>query len=192
MTTEAAKRLKVKPLARIVSMISLTSPKVLENTPIACSQTVWLVTCHGCIFSVQSLKFQVLFQQTFDHEQNFLYIIIIKICKYYCVAHLGHYILNASISWPMVFLIFLSWQCLLLAWKKIMYGKNTRSLNTFCDFFFLFFSFCRCCCWSYWLSNCTCICCSKVRIKLSGVWGKNPRTSLAFHCWFIPQWVFLN
>lgn len=115
MTTEAAKRLKVKPLARIVGMISLTSPEVLENTPIACSQTVWLVTCHGCIFSVQSLKFQVLFQQTFDHEQNFLYIIIIKICKYYCVAHLGHYILNASISWPVVFLIFLSWQCLLLA-----------------------------------------------------------------------------
>ncbi|NXP57950.1 THILA acetyltransferase, partial [Chloropsis cyanopogon] len=39
MTTEAAKRLKVKPLARIVGMIFLTSRKVLENTPIVCSQT---------------------------------------------------------------------------------------------------------------------------------------------------------
>lgn len=32
MTAEAAKRLKVKPLARIVGMIFLTSREVLENT----------------------------------------------------------------------------------------------------------------------------------------------------------------
>lgn len=70
----------------------LTSRKVLGNIPIICSQTghpVWLVTWHyGWIFPVQSLKFQVLHQQTFDHKWNFLY--IIKIWKYYCVAYLGH------------------------------------------------------------------------------------------------------
>lgn len=41
MTTEAAKRLKVKPLARIVGKIFLflSLSTVLENTPIVCAQT---------------------------------------------------------------------------------------------------------------------------------------------------------